>query len=424
MPKITFKALFQLIVFGAYLLIMSSTIVGCLRENDLSNRTSPIAEEQHYTTIPQNETVPSTKTITTIMPSPLPNLITISPTASNTPFPKTTEPIPEETPEIVPTSAFQIMKIYDFGGERAYDFWGERLIISPDSSRVAVITVNQEIGSDGIHEIWWEEVKLYDYETGQQEYMLQRTRTDSVVETFTAMAFSPDSQLLAVAGTGQTIWVWDVANGNQVSQISFWGPISDLAFSPDGQLVAVTSPSEHPKEMGVGVFDVNSGTLIAQIRDREAINVIFLENGKQLLIGAAEYYLPDREVGNALFIWNYETNEISGVLSQYGTPQVVAIDTKRELVATVLEKTLRLIDLQTLDEIDVEMPETGARVLSFDSAGNIWVLSFDGVLSQWDADGKHIRKQQFLNATDFAVIPKSGNLLISFPEEIWEVAFP
>ena len=44
--------------------------------------------------------------------------------------------------------------------------------------------------------------------------MLQRT--NSAAETYGAMAFSPDSQRLAVAGTEQIIWVWDVTSGEFV----------------------------------------------------------------------------------------------------------------------------------------------------------------------------------------------------------------
>jgi WD40 repeat protein len=406
MPKIAFshKTLFQLIIFGYHLLLISSTIVGCLREDNLSSSTSPVAEEQHYTPTPQNETVLSTRLIATMTPLPSPSPITVSPIASSTPTRETLDPT------VAATIIEDVTTSPDFQIERVFDLGGKRLVASPDSSLIAVSWDGETIG-------------LYN-ETGQKQRVLLKPTAPYFRPSYAVMDFSPDSRWLAVSGLEEIIWIWDVASGDLMYEFPFWGPVTDLAFSPDGQLLAVVSPSEDPEEHGVAVFDIESETLIAQMRDPEATSIMFLEDGRQLLVGAAVYYHPDREVGDVLFIWDYETNEIFGVLSQYGTLQVIALDTERKLVATALDNTLHLINLQTLNEIDVEMPETGARALSFDSAGNIWALSFDGVLSQWDADGKHIRQQQFVNATDFAVIPNSGNLLIAFPEKIWEVSFP
>jgi WD40 repeat protein len=291
--------------------------------------------------------------------------------------------------------------------------------LSPDNSQIAVITINREIGSDGVHEVKWEEVKLYDYETGQQKYMLQRTT--SAAETYIAMAFSPDSQLLAIAGTEQTILVWDVTNGSQVHQFSFWGPVDDLAFSPDGQFLAAVSSSEEPKEQGVGVFDLETETLIAQLEGTAATSVAFFEGDSKAIVGAS--YHSEQQTGSSLFFWDFNTNGISKILSQYGGTRVIALSSEKEILAVVIENTLHLIDLQDLTEIEVEKPEVSVRVLSFDNAGNIWALDFDGMLLQWDTHGKLVRQQQFDNATDFAVISEMNHLLISFPEEIWEVAF-
>ena len=119
---------------------------------------------------------------------------------------------------------------------------------------------------------------------GQQQHVLQRTES---AETYSAMAFSPDDQWVAIGATNRLIWVWDVAGGELVQQFTFRGPISDLAFSPNGSLLAVVSPSEDPREHGVAVYDTKSGSLVADKQDIIATSVTFLGNGEQLLVGGS-----------------------------------------------------------------------------------------------------------------------------------------
>ena len=99
----------------------------------------------------------------------------------------------------------------------------------------------------------------------------------------------------------------------------------------------------------------------------------------------------------------------------------MVIDKERGLLATVIERRLYLIDLQNDTELDIGTPEVSVRTLRFDSAGNIWTLGFDGLLSQWNTNGEVIRQQPYDDATDFIVLPTNSHLLIVFPDELWEV---
>lgn len=397
------KISFQINHLEFCILLISIALVGCRPDNGASSGQSSITEELHSTQIPLSETIMPISTVATMIPSPLPSLTAILPTASSTPTREALEPT------VAATIVEDVTTSFDFQIERVFDFGGKRLVASPDSSLIAISWDGETIG-------------LYN-ETGQKQRVLLKPTAPYFRPSYAVLDFSPDSRWLAVSGLEEIIWIWDVASGDLMYEIPFWGPVTDLAFSPDGRLLTVVSPSEDPEEHGVAVFDIESETLIAQMRDPEATSIMFLENGRQLLVGAAVYYHPDREVGDVLFIWDYETNEVTTILSQYGGPRVIATDTERNILATVIENSLRLIDLQTLVEIDVENPDVGARTLGFDDVGNIWALDFDGVLSQWNAEGKLIRQQRFDGATDFAIIPETNHLLISFPEEVWEVVF-
>lgn len=392
-----YKLAYQTIYSGLFILLTSLVITGCRPEDNTSSRPTPVIENAPSTQVPQNGIVTPISSITTPIPSSSPSPIITYPVASSTPSPVVI------TPTATSMLNFQIEHVFEFGGKQ--------LEISPDGLQIAV-------SSDG------ENINLYSYETGQYERELVKSTAPYFRPSYAILAFSPDSRRLAVSGLEKIVWVWDIASGDLISEFPFFGPASDLAFSPDGQLIAVVSASEDIGEHGISVFDSNTGALVAQIEEGVvATNVVFLKNESQLLIGIDLDYRPGVVRQDGFMIWDYEANEVSQVLSQYDAPTDIAIDAGRNRLAATIEGTLYLIDLQSFTKIDVESPDVWSRNLDFDDAGNILALNGDDMLSLWNADGKFIRQQQFVGATDFAVVPETNRLLISFPEEVWEVMF-
>jgi WD40 repeat protein len=51
-------------------------------------------------------------------------------------------------------------------------------------------------------------------------------------------AFAPDGHLLASAGDGGTVVLWDVASGRQVRSLRHGGDVMAAVFAPDGTLLA------------------------------------------------------------------------------------------------------------------------------------------------------------------------------------------
>lgn len=414
------KQIVQIILVGLIICLIT-LLIGCRPEDSISGGQDHIEGGQLPTLTDQSEVVTAT-IVPTLLPQPSSTPTLPGATSESLPAAVEVTLTMTATPEITPIPGLNIERTFNIGGARIYDDWGERIAISPDERWLAVISANQEIGSDGVNGVRWEEVRLYDFETGQQLHMLQRT--NSAAETYGAMAFSPDSQRLAVAGTEQIIWVWDVTSGELVQQFSFWGPISDLAFSPDGTRVTAVSPSEDTREYGIGIFDIKTGSLVAQMREMAMASVTFLGNEEQLVIGAGTYPHPNQARGDAaLFMWNFGSDTVTNVLSQHGMSRVIALNREAQILAAVIENKLHLIELQSLFEIDVEKPEIRARSLSFDNAGNLWALDFDGLLTEWRVDGKLLTQMHFDGATDFTVIPSTDHLLISFPDHLWEVSF-
>jgi WD40 repeat protein len=75
------------------------------------------------------------------------------------------------------------------------------------------------------------------------------------------MAFSPNSQLLAIAGESPAISVWDVAKGEEVHKFhAHKGGVTTLAFTPDGTRLVSGSVDET-----VRLWDVASGEEILSL---------------------------------------------------------------------------------------------------------------------------------------------------------------
>lgn len=374
-------------------------LIGCLPTDSISNEQTAFVENIQPTLVLQHETATPALLVSTVTsrPSPIPS-ITISPPSLTSIEPT----IVIDT--ITPTPNYQI--------ERAFNFGGKRLAISPDKSQIAVASLD----GNTIH--------IYSYETGQEQYALVKPTAPYHRPTFSILAFSPDSRYLAVSGREFTVWVWDIASGDLVSEFPFFGIAIDITFSPDGSLLAISSASEDLEEHGVGIFDVYTGATISEMKNIVATSAVFLKNGEQLLVGADLFYPSNAERSNGLFIWDYKVDTVSNVLSQNsGGAWDITVDNEGKTLITIIDGTLHSIEIQTLAENEIENPEIRARNLHFDDAGNIWALDSHGTFFQWDADGKFIRQQQFDNAIDFVIVPKTNQLLIVFPEETWEVTF-
>src|SRR5262249_8218291 len=79
-----------------------------------------------------------------------------------------------------------------------------------------------------------------------------------------AVAFSPNGKLLAT-GTYGRVTVWDLATGKPAKALTnVWGAVNDLKFSPDGQLLAVAG-GQPPARGDLRLFDTTDWKLVASL---------------------------------------------------------------------------------------------------------------------------------------------------------------
>jgi WD40 repeat protein len=133
------------------------------------------------------------------------------------------------------------------------------------------------------------DVKVLDAQTGEQQLKLDAGWPKRAI-------FSPDGKFLALEN-GNEIKVWDTQTGKKEQKLKgLKGRLSSIAFSPDSQSLAVAVTQYHDEPAGsmvkvmadseVRLFDVNTWKVTRQLSKLGAVNsLVFGPSGNVLLIG-------------------------------------------------------------------------------------------------------------------------------------------
>jgi WD40 repeat protein len=184
-------------------------------------------------------------------------------------------------------------------------------IFSPDGSLLAAPSGQQ--------------VKLWNPQTGKEVRKLKNIRGAAI-----AVAFSPDSETLAVASTKyereyekklikiigiSEVTLFEVRTGKVIHKLSDVGAVNTLAFSPDGKTLVVGGvlPRASGESAGLKFFDFRTG----KVRDlptgadyNEAVESIVLSSNGRLLAfraGSATVKLLDTQKGTITQTWDADS---------------------------------------------------------------------------------------------------------------------
>lgn len=178
-------------------------------------------------------------------------------------------------------STLSIKEVATLGG---YQAWVNALTFSPDGKLLATASSDSQ-------------VKLWDVASGQERFNLK-----GHPYSVWALAFSPDGKFLASAGksssqgSGSSILLWEVATGQlQPVQISYPIPVTALAFSPDGKFLASSADDQ-----SLVLWNVATGRNLTTLKSalpnystsssisEQRAYLFFTPNGQRLISGNRE----------------------------------------------------------------------------------------------------------------------------------------
>jgi WD40 repeat protein len=263
----------------------------------------------------------------------------------------------------------------DFMLERSlkgHSGWVTTIAFSPDGKRLAS-------GS------WDQTVKLWELSTGQQ-------LSTSKMKEIQALAFSRDGRWLAIENSSNTVTLQDATSGQEIRALASDKPLGPLgsnwvysiAFSPDGQWLATGLDDKT-----VRLWDVNTGHKVRDFATspRHITYIAFSPDGRLLASGDDD---------KTITIWNTGTGEELQKLSGHRKPVYsVAFSPNGRLLASASgDKTVRLWDLARGREIHILTGhDSVVTSLAFSPDGR-WLASgsWDKTIKIWDVDtGRELR---------------------------------
>lgn len=153
-----------------------------------------------------------------------------------------------------------------------------------------------------------------------------------------AVAYSPDSRLLAAGGADRTIRLWDAATGALLHELGGHpGTIQFLQFSSRGWLASTD------RDHSIRLWDPDSGQELRQLTDT-GDTIGFTPDGE--LLAVASGWARKKDQDDTLRFWNVMTGEKTRTLSGVIPPaHAIAFSLDGRLLAVGSDHTVQLWDV-------------------------------------------------------------------------------
>jgi WD40 repeat protein len=129
---------------------------------------------------------------------------------------------------------------------------------SPNGKLVASASADETFRSQPSLQIFEPSARAYKYSFDTNLHNAE------LYQFLSSIAWSPDSQQLAIADQYADVGIWDIQSGRLTSRIPTGYRILDVAWNPDGEQIAVGGG--YPGEPGyLGIWDTQTGKLVSEL---------------------------------------------------------------------------------------------------------------------------------------------------------------
>jgi WD40 repeat protein len=189
------------------------------------------------------------------------------------------------------------------------------------------------------------------------------------------LAFSPDGKQLASASYDRTARVWDSHTGEKISSFVHYGPVNALVFSEDGKSIVSVSSD------GVGrVWEMSSGKEIARLPTESKVKI------EVVAMNSTTHHIAMGDANGRVWVWGIDTAYVTSMPHTNSIASVSYSPDGKLIASASWDKTARVWNAATGQQV-AEIPHGSIVVATAFSPDGLWMASgsLTGTIMVWSA---------------------------------------